>query len=232
MRTIAVFFMICLILLASCSSKKYDLQDIQGDWMMDCDSIRPSQNLIGFSISENRLSAITNIDIWPRGIVNLNGDTLIIRKYGSNFYKKYLIRKLTPDSLILSIDGKQYYYHNRHLENNNNQRFRRISIRDASSNPYLIINLDSSGMYEVQQRSFGISKKYRLSNQQYKTIDSLFKLSCIEKTVVTGWCKNERAYMFMIFEFNDKIISIGLNQYPIPYRIKEMRQQLFRAMKH
>jgi len=225
-----ILFLFILLGLLSCDVDTDKLSSLEGEWIYIRDSsnvieMSKSAHEIGLRFKNDSLYLIKNDGLYLEGKYFLEKNNMNVEVFGGKI-SKYTIRKHSRDTLWLmgKLGGELY---NRKLEFNPNLKFEKIILKSGicygNCPEFQIVlnkngNVDFTGFNNVKLIG---TKHFSMSNKIQK-IDSIFKLSNIEKSDYTGSFGSIDGWdMNITFYYNDsKIKSIKGTYFSMPYRIK------------
>jgi hypothetical protein len=230
--------LICLILsvtlFAACQSpKNKTLEQLQGVWYIDCDSIRSEDDLRGFEFVKDKVYELYNCEATTT-YARIHQDTMIYRGRFESRYDTVLIRKLTNSALWLEKHRRIRKYHHSLLERDSTLKFLSIEVRLLIDHdkPFIMIRIDSMGNVIASQmiNKRWIRKRYRLMEAEKQQIDSAFQQSCIEKFQRLDWREGYDGWpKSMIIRYKNKSVVIQTKDLMFPQRLNPLCHFLFKS---
>jgi hypothetical protein len=224
-----ILLCVLISIMISCSSPNESIANrIKGDWMNEISEINSSCWNVGLRFEDDKLYIIRSNGFWQKGKFIINGDTIVVEEYNKRI-TRFVIQKLTDDSLVLINNGISSNFYRRFLDLNPTLTFHLITLNTGwcyGDCPQLKITVDSLGNTEIlkySKNSLKDQQVFRLETSKLKRIDSLFKQSCINKTDSSGYYGAEDDWEVTIrFDYNieSKTITGTIDQ--MPYRIREI----------
>ena len=221
-QSIKLFFVVFSCIIMSVCTETGEKLD--GVWFTEIEKIKSSQQDLGIIFKNDTIYLINEVGHSVLGKFHVIKDTIVFQDYKKQV-QKYLIKRHTADSLILSMNGKDKVFHNQILEFNYNLKFNKITlIIGKETKPEFIMALDNMGNVITKKRvdKNNFTEKYlKLTINELNTVDSLFKYSCIDKADTTNWWLTSDGWpKSMKFEYNGKEKTIRTLDMAMPYRIQ------------